>query len=218
MKKKRKVNKKKFLSRCFLLILIIFIIIAISKLLSKKDKSKYNAKIIVNNENITENLLHEPYIDKDGILYLSNEDVKNIFDKYMYYEEETKKIITTSGTKVAAIDIENNFLEVNTASFIISPGILDYGNDIYIPISETTNIYNVECMTKENVAIIESLYNEFVTIKAIKNISVKEKTSGFSKTLEKVKQDEEIIVIEDAEKDGWIKVLTYRWKYRIYKK
>lgn len=211
-KKKKKVNVKKLLSRVLLLVIIIAFLIIIIKSIGKKDKQKYDISIIVNNENITNNLSHEPYISKDKVLYLSIEDTSKIFDKNIYYEKDSGKIITTSGTKVAAIDVANNILELNNASLIISNGVLDYGNTYYIPISELTNIYNIETSVKEKSAVISSLYKELITVKTTKKNSLKEKTSGFSHTIQKLEPNTELIYLEDADKKGWYKVLSYDGK------
>lgn len=177
-KKKKKVNKKKFLSRIFLLLVIlIFIIIIFGKKQNKKEEAKFDTVVIVNNENITNSLVYAPYINKDNVLYLSLEDVRKIFDKTIYFEEETRKIITTSETKVAALDVANSILELNGASLVLSTGALDYGENQYIPISELEKVYNIEAFTTEKSAIISSLFEEFITIKATKKISIKEDTS-----------------------------------------
>ncbi len=211
-KKKKKVNLKKLLSRVLLLVIIIVGLVIIIKSLGKKDKQKYDISIIVNNENITNDLSNEPYISKDNILYLSIEDTSKIFDKNIYYEKDSSKIITTSGTKVAAIDVVNNIFELNNASLIISNGVLDYGKTYYIPISELTNIYNIETNVKEKSAVISSLYNELITVKTTKKNSLKEKASGFSHTVQKLEPDTELIYLEDADKKGWYKVLSYDGK------
>lgn len=99
---------------------IVILIIVLIKNIGKKEKPKFATNVIVNGQNITESLVHEPYINKDNVLYLSIEDVGNIFDKNIYYEEETKKIITTCRTKVAAIDINSNIVELNNANVTLS--------------------------------------------------------------------------------------------------
>ena len=218
MKKKRKVNKKKFFSRIIFLILLIVLLIFIIKNIGSKDEKLPIVSIFINNENVSKKLLHEPYINKDKVLYLSKEDVSKIFDKNIYYEEEPKKIITTSGTKVAAIDVKNNIVELNSANIVLAAGILDYGDTFYIPVSDLKSIYNIESFVNEDAVIISSLYDEFITIKTTKKISVKEKTSSFSKTLQKLSKDEEVIFIGEAEKKGWIKVLSFKRKYWLYKR
>lgn len=208
-KKKKKVNKRKFLSRIFFLVILVAIIIFITKGSGEKDEDDFAKTIFVNNENITAKLVEKPYINKDNVLYLSITDIKNIFDKNIYYEEETRKIITTSGNKVAAIDIDNSSVEINSANLSLEAGVLDYGNNFYIPISKLTNIYNIEAKTTDKTAVLSSLYEELTTIKVTAKTSIKEKTSGFSKTLQKISADTEVIYIGEAEKNGWIKVLTY---------
>ena len=154
MKKKKKLNKKKFLSRIILLFVIIVLIIILIKNLGKKEEQKWKTSIIVNEEDVTKSLLDEPYIDKDNTLYLSIEDVQKLLDKNIYYEEESNKIITTSGTKVAAIDVTNTELELNTANLSLASGVLNYEKNFYLPISEMTNIYNIEVFVSENSAVI----------------------------------------------------------------
>lgn len=221
-KKKKKVNKKKFLSRIFFLFILIILIIIVIKSIGKKAVPKFDVTVIVNNEDITNLLNDTPYMNKDNILYLSINDVKKIFDPNIYYEN--KKIITTSGTKVAAIDVSNNILELNSANLTLSVGVLDYGENPYIPVSEMSNVYNIEAFTTEKSTIITSLYEEFVTIKTMKKTSIKEKASGFSKTIKKVSDGTELIYIGDSEKKGWIKVLTFERRYsdisriKIYQK
>ena len=219
MKKKKKVNKKKFISRIIFLIVLIVIIIFVIKSFEKEEKQKYDISVFINNQNITNDLSDEPYINKDNVLYLSLEDIRKIFDSNIYYEEESRRIITTYGTKTAAIDVDNNTLTLNTANFTLNDGILDYGNNVYfLPVSDFTNIYNIEAFTTQKSAIISSLYDEFVTVKTTSKISIKKESSSFSHTIQKVDKDTELIYIEDSDKKGWIKVLDFNRKFGICKK
>lgn len=119
MKKKKKINKKKFFSRIIFLFIIIALIVTVIKNLGKKEKAKWEITVIVNGENVTESLSDAPYIDKDNSLYLSLEDIQKLLDRNIYYEAESNKIITTAGTKVAAIDVGNNKLEINAAELML---------------------------------------------------------------------------------------------------
>ena len=216
-KKKKKVNKKKFLSRIFLVVAVIIVFIFIvTRKPSKKEEAKYDATVIINNENITNSLVHAPYINKDKVLYLSVEDIGRIFDKNIYFEEETRKIITTSATAVAALDVANNILELNGGSMILSTGALDYGDTQSIPISELGKVYNIEAFTTDKSAVISSLHDEFVTIKTTKKIDLREAPGGFSHKIRKLDAGEEIIYIEDSNKKNWFKVLTYKRRNWIY--
>ena len=141
MKKKKKVNKRKLYSRIFLLLVIVFLTISLIKGFSKKNIKEFEVNVIVSLENVTGNLSKSPYINKDKVLYLSLEDISKLFDKNIYYEENSKKIITTYGTKVAAIGIEDNTLEVNSAKLNLSVRNIkswryifcsNFGNDQYL--------------------------------------------------------------------------------------
>lgn len=79
------------------------------------------------------------------------------------------------------------------------------------------NIYNIETFTNANSAVIYSMYNEFVTVNTTKKASIKEKTSIFSKTIKKVEAEGELIYINDSEKNGWTKVLTYEGEFGYIK-
>lgn len=119
MKKKKRINKKKFLSRIIFLFIVIALIVTVIKNSGKKEETKWEIAIILNGENVTESLKDSPYIDKDNALYLSLEDIQKLLDRNIYYEVESNKIITTSGTKVAAIDVTNNKLELNSAELML---------------------------------------------------------------------------------------------------
>ena len=219
MKKKRlKINKKKFIPRIILLIGIIILLIIIANSGGKEETSQITKpRLIVDTVDVTENLVHEIYIDKNAVLYLSNDDIKNIFDKNLYFEEETGKIITTSGTKTAAIDINNNTMEVNSASLLLENSIMKIENVVYLPVSEITNIYNIEVKNTENTAVILSLYKALTTGSAKKNIALKEDTGLFSKTIQQIEKGQEIVFIENAEKNGWYKVMTYEGNIGLVK-
>ena len=218
MKKKKRINKKKFLSRIVLLFFILFLIIFSINCIFNKGKKTSNAlSLVLNKQDITDKLSYDIYIDKDKTLYMSMDDIKKVFDKNLYYENETNKIITTSKTKVGAIDLSNNIVKLNSASLSLAPGVIDYGYTKYLPISELTNIYNIEVTTSENSAVVASLYEELITIKTTKKVSLKERTTAFSSTVQKLNQGEELIFIEDSNEKGWVKVLTYEGKFGYVK-
>lgn len=218
-KKKKKINRRKMYSRIIFLFVLIFIVITLIKNITKKEDAKFDVAVIINNENVTNKLEDEPYINNDNVLYLSTNDIGKIFDSDIYFEKESNKFITTSETKVAAIDVANNIMEINSASRILSPTVLDYGKDkYYLPLSALTNIYNIEVLEREHSAIISSLYDEMIIAKTLKKVSVKEGTSIFSHTIQKLDKDEEMIFVQDAEKKDWAKVLTYDRKHWVCEK
>lgn len=208
--KKRKVNKKKFISRItFVLAIFIILILAIRGMFKKDNNAIADLTLVIDKQDVTDTLTHDIYISADGLLYMSMEDIKNNFDKNLYYEEETGKIITTSGTKTAAIDINNNTMEVNSAVLSLDAGVIKYDTSMLIPVSEMTNIYNIEVKTTKNSAVVLSLYKELTTVTTTKKVSLKENAGTFAKTIKKLEKNQELVFIENAEKNGWLKVLTY---------
>lgn len=209
MSKRKKKNKKILVSRIVFLVLILVIIISIIRNVLIQNNNTDEQILIVDSQDITDSLSSSVYISENGTLYLSMEDVKNIFDSNIYYEEESEKIITTSGTKVAAININDSTVEVNSATLTLSAEVIKQDDDFYIPITEITNVYNIEIITTSNKGIIFSLYKELITTQTTKRISLKEDTSFFSHTIQKIEEGDTLIYIEDAEKSGWIKVMDY---------
>lgn len=212
MKKKKKIaNKKKFISRIVEILLIILVLNLFINGIRKKDIPKIiEPRLILDGQNITDSLSQDVYIDIDGILYMSIADIRNFLDKDIYYEEDTEKIITTYGTKVAAIDINSNIIEINSASLILNYAIMKYYDTIYIPVSELTSIYNVEIKTSGNSAVILSLYKELITVNTKKDVPLRENESSFATVLEELKEGQELVFIENSEKSGWIKVISYK--------
>lgn len=90
--------KKKLIKNSIVIILLVILVLLIAFFVSlntikKGDTAK--TRVVINNRNII--LKNEAYID-GKIVYLSKQDIKNFFDKYIY-EEGTKQIITTYGKK-----------------------------------------------------------------------------------------------------------------------
>ena len=104
----------KMVKRMLILLAVLFVIVFI--LIKAEDfiKEQTNDKIslIINNTNVTERLKNELKID-DGIIYVSMDDMKNFFDKYIYIEDETNEVITTYDDKIASIGFESNKLTLN---------------------------------------------------------------------------------------------------------
>lgn len=196
-----------------MLVLIILAIIFLVKLIFKpKEEESTKLTLIVDKQDITDKLVDNIYIDTAQKLYMSLEDIKNIFDPNLYFEEETEKVITISGTKVGAIDVNSNVFELNSATRLLSSEIIKYDEKYYIPVSDITNIYNIEIFATNDTAIVLSLYKELITVKTTKKVSLKQETGFFAKTIKKLEEGQEVIYLGEAEKPDWIKVLTYDGK------
>lgn len=198
--KKRKLKTVKII-RTIIIVLIIFIAI---KALSKDKET--DISLILNNEEVTENLAHK-LLEINNVTYMSFEDIAKFIDETIYKQEDGL-IITTSDKKVATLEAESNIITINGSNKSISARVIEASETIYIPISEMQEVYNIDFRYSEdsNIATIEDLLKELVEAKAKKNIKIKEDTSIFSKTLDKVKKEKSVVYISEV--NGWAKVRT----------
>ena len=95
-KNKKNNNNKGYKKIAFIVVLILIIIIAI-KNNTKLEKSE-KTQIIINNENITNELVNDAIQENENI-YISYEDIQKFIDPTIYKENETNLIITTSSKK-----------------------------------------------------------------------------------------------------------------------
>lgn len=213
-------KKGKFFGKILVTSVFLFVVGTIINIAPNyiQDKLKNRTNLIINNNNVTSSLKHEVIIDEKEIVYISFDDIKNFFDGEIYYDEQYNQIITTSKTKVAAIKIDKKEMYVNSSKVNTYASVMEKEEEYYIPFSEMKNVYNVDIKySKEtDIVTIDSLEKEQKMGNSSKNASVKYKPTTFSKTLDKVKKGESVIVI--GEEKGWYKVRTSKRKYRIFKR
>ena len=211
-KKGIKINKLKFLRNIIISLIALAIAAAIFVIAPNYTKEEDDGKIhlIINNKNLTstDRLSHDIFVE-NGVIYLSKEDITRFFDKYLYYESKYNQYITTSSTKVATIEVGQYKMEVNGISTPIAGTVIERDGVVYLPFSEMQEIYNVEIQNIEetNIVLVDSLNREQVKAEATKDFSVILKTKILSRTLDKIKAGEEVVVISET-KSGWSKVRT----------
>ena len=216
-----KINKIKFI-RNIIISLIALIIVAVIFMVApnyvmEEDDGKIH--LIINNTNLTSSdRLSNDVLIENGVIYLSEQDISRFFDSYLYYENKYNQYITTSNTKVATIEVGSNKMEVNGISTPISGTIIERDGEngekiVYLPFSEMKDVYNVEIQNIEetNIILIDSLDREQITAEATKDFSVKLKTKFLSRTIDKVKKGEQVVVISKTN-DGWAKIRTAKGK------
>lgn len=220
-KKGLKINKIKFVRNIIISLIALGIVAVIFVVAPNYTMEEDDGKthLIINNNNLTSSdRLSNDVLIENGVIYLSEQDISRFFDNYLYYESKYNQYITTSNTKVATIEVGSNKMEVNGISTTISGTIIEReGSDgnkvVYLPFSEMKDIYNVEIQNIEetNIILIDSLDREQITAEATKDFSVKLKTKFFSRTIDKVKKGEQVIVISKTD-NGWAKIRTANGK------
>ena len=200
-------SKGNIIKRIFIVVLVLIAIILI--LLKAQDfmkeKTDDSISLIINNTNVTQRLKYEVKIENDDI-YISMDDIKNFFDKYIYIEDEINEIVTTYNDKIASIGFEANKLTLNGSTKKINAHAIKENDVVYIPISEMTDVYNIEINNIESTKVItiDSLEREQLKATTKSKLSVKSKRESFSRTVDKVEDNASLIVImeQHLKKDG----------------
>ena len=205
---------KRMLILLAVLFVIVFILIKAEDLI--KEQSNDKVSLVINNTNVTERLKNELKIE-DGIIYVSMDDMKNFFDKYIYVEDETNEVITTYDDKIASIGFESNKLTLNGSTKKTGAHAIKENDTTYLPISEMKDVYDIEInnISETKVITIDSTDREQVKAQTKADISVKSKKEGFSKTVDKLEKGESVIVVKnnnEVSEKGWTKIRTQRGK------
>lgn len=211
MRRDKRVQKSHMFRNIIKTIVFLFLIGIIFYLAPnyvKTDEIKGKVNLIINNNNVTSKLKKDMYVNDKKVIYLSITDVKNYLDKYVYYDTQNKQIITTYGEKIAILPTEQNVININNSTLNTLSGIEVKDDEIYLPISQMSNVYNMEMtyITDKNTLVMDSLDKELIKADISQKVSVKYKDTIFSKTVDKVNKGSKVIVVE--EKNGWSKIRT----------
>ena len=208
-------KEKKENSRGFRKIIIIAIFIGLIAIVinlapnyvRKEIIGKTN--VIINNNNVTESLKFDIFIDENEIVYMSTKDIANFFDEDIFYDNKYDQIITSSDTKLATLKLDEKEMYVNSSKVKIYGAATKKDDNFYLPFSEMKDVYNVEVnyIKESNILTIDSLNREQKKANASNDISIKYKPTVFSKTVDKVKKADSVVVVEELE-NGWKQVRT----------
>ena len=141
--------KKNFLLGAIKRIIIVgmLVVLAIFALNTSKyyknDDITDKTNVIINNNNVTARLKQEIIIENDEI-YMSMSDIRNFFDNYIYEETVQDRIITTYADNIAEVFFSGNHINVNDKAQRVDAVAIREKDIIYLPISEMTNVYNIE--------------------------------------------------------------------------
>ena len=207
----RERNKKDNILKRVIIVLIllattVFILLKAQNYLKEKTEGEIN--LIINNNNVTAKLKHEVKI-KDGVVYVSMDDIENFFDKYIYIEDEINEVVTTYDKKIASIGFDVKKITINGAIKKTNASAIREEEQVYLPISEMTDVYNMELtkIDKKGIITIDSLNREQIKAYTKSKVSVKWKKDILSKTVDKVAKGGIVIAISQND-DGWPKVRT----------
>ena len=190
---KRKIVKRTFFTVIALVIIFIIAMIANNYIILDKNET---TNLVINNKNVTSDLRNDIIIE-DDIIYLSEADVSNFFDKHIYYDEESNKIITTYEKKIAEIGFDENLININGSDKEIYAHAIERDGEVYLPVSEMADVYDVEIQNilETKVITMDSLDREQKRVIINKNTAVKSSSNFISRTVDRVEKGEAVIVI-----------------------
>lgn len=206
-------KKKKRIVKVLITIVGIIVILIIAMIANEfiiLDNNK-TTNLVINNKNVTANLKNEVLIE-DDIIYLSEADIANFFDKYIYADEENNQIITTYEKKIATIGFEKNTININGSDKKIYAHAIKKDETVYLPISEMKDVYDIEIsnIEKTKVVAMDSLEKEQKRAIVTSDVAVKSSTNFISKTVDRVKKGDSVIVV--SSNNGYTRIRTENGK------
>ena len=217
MKQENEVKPKRRILKIFIKLLIV-VVLLVGVAFAVKLAPNYITKditdrnnLIINYSNVTGRMKHDLIIDENGVVYLSFEDIMNYYDKHIYYDEQYDQIVTSTETKLAVLKLNENKKTVNGATTTIKGTAILKDDVYYLPISEMQDVYNLKVTKVGNKVVLESLDRKLTTAVLSKNTGIKYKATVLSKTIEKMKKGDKIVIAEVEPAllpDGWVKVRT----------
>ena len=131
---KLKIQKLKFLRNIIIGVVALFIVSFIINIAPGYKRNKYRnvINLVIGDENVTENLKNNIIKDEDGTLYISEADIKEYFDKTLYYDENENSIIATSEMATARMKFGEKRININGIETDTLAEIKKEGDTIYI--------------------------------------------------------------------------------------
>lgn len=175
----------------------------------KRDKYKDVVNLIIDEHNVTEDLKNMLYINENKTVYMSEEDVRELFDENIYYDQQYNQIITTSYTKVANIEIEEKQMNVNDSKVNMLDAIIKINDKIYLPILDMELVYNIKIkyIEETNRVVIENLNRGLIKATVTDNASIKFKQRSLSKDVGEVVKGEQVSCYYTTSR-GWRQIRT----------
>ncbi len=202
MKKENKGNKMNDIFKFFLVIILLAIVGVVFYYAPNYIKEDYEGKtkVLINNNNVTLKMKEDIYIDENSNIFMSMEDIENYFDKYIEYDKNSGDIITTSEINIANLNLKSNKITINGEEEELNSAPMEKEGIIYLPFSEISEkVYDVDLtyVKDSNTVIIDSLDRKQEVANVSENVKIKYRPNIFSRTLEKLEENEEVIYIED---------------------
>jgi len=189
-------------------VLVIGIIAVLINIISGRKKIPENITLIIGENKIE--LKNELLIDSENNIYVSKDDIANLYDENIYYNENEKTLITTYNKHVAKLVVDQTTMEVNSTQIAMN-GTLKFENNIlYLPLLDLKDVYDFEYEYNEeykalNIDSISKTKSKAVVVKSAK---VKQEPKTFAKSLEKISKFDGVYVTVFESSGDYTKVRT----------
>lgn len=209
--KKRKLNKKK----CLLTFLVALAVVILIYTIVAKNGKPEEIRVLFNNEFIK--LSDEIIIEENENIYFSKDDIRNIFDDTIYYNDAEKELITTYNTHVALLKVDEAYALINDENIKLEGNLKEINKEIYIPLKDMQEVYDIDVSysTKTNIIMVDSCLDKKVEANLIAKTKLKSKKGILGKKLESLIIGDTVTVLEETGK--YKKVKTKNREYRFYK-
>lgn len=209
--KKINIKNKEFIRNIIIVVLALLIIEKIVDIAPgyKREKESTETKLIINEKDVTEELKQPIYINEKNTIYLSEEDVRELIDETIIYDEKYESIVTTTNTKVASAKINENKIKINETEKEILDAVIMVNQVRYIPISEMELVYNIEVkyIEEKNRVIIDDLSRGMIVANISKDTKVKYKQRALSKDVCDLQAGTKVYCFYTTSK-GWREIRT----------
>lgn len=219
---KLKFKKDSLLGKLIIVVILLIVVLNILRYAAyfKKDDNSELSVIIQNETNVE--MKHDVYIDENNVVYFSEDDMKDLFDKELYYEKDEdnlRRYISISQSKILEITEDKNHMYINGTFTKIKGKVINRDGIYYFPISELADVYNLEVdyLPDTNKLNIEKLSEEKITAIVNRDTELKYKMTSISKNVEKLSQGDTVTILDDSDKK-WIKVKTKDYQVGYVKK
>lgn len=208
---KIKIQTKKFIRNIIIGIIALFIVAFIINIAPgyKRNKFKDATNLVIGDENVTEKLQNSIYKDEEGTIYISKEDVKTLLDKTLYYDEGNNMIIVTSEVATASMKIGEKIINIDGTDKDTLNAIIVKNNNIYIPIEEMEEVYNIDVnyVEQSNIVIIDKLNEGMIKAEVEEATKIRYKQRSLSKEVGKLEAGEIVSAFYTTSK-GWRLIRT----------
>ena len=208
--------KSKIISKLIIVAILFGLIFGVLKITPNYVNTDIADKtnLVINNSNITSSLKNDVVIE-NGIIYISQDDIENFFDPYVYYDEKYNQIVTTSNKQIASIVVGENSMTSNGSKVNISGTVIERNDILYLPFSSLKDVYNVEInyIESTDTITVDSKDRKYVLADSKSDNSVKAYPTSFSREVDTINANETVTVVQNENNenqvvDGWVEIRT----------